>query len=238
MDSPDRIEVIQKLVIAKKAKTYLEIGVASGNCFLRISAPRKIAVDVKFCFSEKRKIARHYLSNFKSNIFNRYYQMESDEFFHKYSKLFKKNRIDIAFIDGLHEYNQVIRDVNNCLNYLNEGGIIVLHDCSPPSEEAALPLDKILGRKHWVWMGDVWKSIIYFRSCRHDLNVFVLDIDCGLGIITRGEPDSLLTYSPEGISGLLYQDLEKDRSDMLNLKNATFLERFLKKHRITLQENR
>lgn len=117
-----RIDIIQKLIDAKRAKTYLEIGVEYGACFLQINAPRKIAVDPKFIFWDKKTMAKNYLNHFWSNIFNSYYQMKSDVFFRTQHQVFRKRRIDIAFVDGLHEYRQVMRDVNNCLNHLSEGG--------------------------------------------------------------------------------------------------------------------
>lgn len=50
----DRITVIQEVIKKTKAKTYLEIGVAGGTCFLKIKAPKKIGVDIKFLISTKR----------------------------------------------------------------------------------------------------------------------------------------------------------------------------------------
>lgn len=227
----NKTDIIQTLVNGIKAITYLEIGVERGDSFFQIKAPRKIGVDIKFriirsCISGRKKILKKYLQNLKSNIFNRYYQMSSDYFFRKHSKLFKKRKIDIAFIDGLHEYNQVIRDVNNCLNNLNNNGIIVLHDCNPKAEKVTRPRSEIMGEITERWMGDVWKAIVYFRSCRDDLNVFVLDADSGIGIITKGRPERLLTYSMDDITNLSYRDLEKNRVEMLNLKSQEQLENF------------
>lgn len=222
----NRIEVIQKLIDKKNGRTYLEVGVCSGGTFLQIRIPRKIGIDIKFSFSGKKSILKRYFKNFKSNIFNKYYQMKSDDFFIKHNRLFKNSKIDIAFIDGLHEYNQVIRDVNNCLNFLSKNGVIVLHDCNPDSMEHAYPPEKRITN---VWFGDTWKAIVYFRSYRQDLNVFVLDSDCGLGVITRGKPDKMLMYSMDSIKDLSYNDLEKDRVEMLNLKSVEYFEgNFLK----------
>ena len=38
-----------------------------------------------------------------------------------------KNSI-VFFIDGLHEYAQVKRDIENSLNFLEPNGVILLHD--------------------------------------------------------------------------------------------------------------
>ena len=42
-----------------------------------------------------------------------------------------KESFDCVFIDGLHTYNQVKKDIHNSLKYLNINGIIMLHDCLP-----------------------------------------------------------------------------------------------------------
>ena len=46
---------------------------------------------------------------------------------------FLKNHsyFDIIFLDGLHNYEQTIKDINNALKFLNEKGAIIVHDCLP-----------------------------------------------------------------------------------------------------------
>ena len=46
-------------------------------------------------------------------------RMKSDDFF-----LQNKQSFDCIFIDGLHEYDQVCKDLENSLNCVNEKGII------------------------------------------------------------------------------------------------------------------
>ena len=50
--------------------------------------------------------------------------MTSDEYFSKF-----KDKFDIIFIDGLHHYEQVKKDIFNSLEILNSNGIILMHDC-------------------------------------------------------------------------------------------------------------
>jgi len=49
--------------------------------------------------------------------------MTSDTFFLK-----NKRTFDIIFIDGLHIYDQVKRDVLNSIKVLNKDGFILLYD--------------------------------------------------------------------------------------------------------------
>jgi hypothetical protein len=78
-----------------------------------------------------------------------------------------------------------------------------------------------------VWSGDVWKSIVYLRSLRHDLRVAVLKCDTGVGIVRKGTPESRLAYTPAQIEALSYSDLAADRKRLLNLKPPRYLNEFL-----------
>ena len=138
------------------------------------------------------------------------------------------------FIDGLHTYDQSLRDVINALGDLNENGIIVIHDCNPPHQAAAYPaisnknaVDLKIGGWPGEWCGDVWKTICYLRSFRRDLRVFVLDCDYGLGIVMKGDPETYLNLSEEVLNEMTYEDLSSERRNLLNLKDESYLFEFL-----------
>jgi len=229
----NRVTVLQEIINKRRAATYLEIGVLAGDTFLRIKARHKWGVDPNFEIEPMKK-ARYYMKNI-SNIFNEYFNMDSNTFFEKESARLSRYGLDVAFIDGLHTFPQSLRDVQNALRYLNENGIIILHDCNPLSEIAALPAESIREIQKMnpqgftgTWNGDVWKTVVYLRATRRDLHVFVLDCDFGLGVITKGAPESVLEYSAEELQNLSYNDLSKDRQLILNLKDVNYLEGFLK----------
>jgi hypothetical protein len=69
-----------------------------------------------------------------------------------------------------------------------------------------------------TWNGDVWKTIVHLRSLRPDLDVFVLDTDHGLGIITKRKPQSTLPFTKDQIKKLTYEDFDKNRKEWLNLQ--------------------
>lgn len=228
----NRTKVIQKIINVKKAETYLEIGVYTGACFLRLRAPYKIGVDPKFVISWDRRI-KYFIKN-PWNINNHYYEMTSDKFFKNENNLLRERPIDVAFIDGLHTYKQSLRDVLNILRFLKDDGVIIMHDCSPPDEASAYPASHVdeardLKLPGWTgsWCGDVWKAIVYLRSQHNELNVFVLDCDFGLGIVRKGKAENSLSFSPEAIAGLSYTDLEKNRRELINLKPVKYLEDFI-----------
>lgn len=228
-----RTYIVQSLINQICAKTYLEIGVFKGENFFNIKAPRKIAIDPNFKFSKKRKI-KYALKNPANLFLNRYYETASDDFFTNTPEEIDTHGIDIAFIDGLHTYEQSLRDVQNCLKYLNPNGFIILHDCNPATEAAAFPCKSLaefikldLPRKDNSWNGDVWKTILYLRSMHHDLNVFVVDTDHGIGVVYKSRPESMLHFTPTQIEKLSYKDLEQNRDLFLNLKNTSYITSFI-----------
>jgi hypothetical protein len=148
-----------------------------------------------------------------------------------------KGGVDVVLIDGDHSFEQTLKDVNNCLRYLCDDGVIVMHDCSPSCEISATPskdihtaTEMLKNRPEWTgeWSGDTWRAIVHLRSTRNDLHIFVLDIDCGLGIITKGSPENMLEFSNQEIMKMTYKDLDKDRRRILNLKDQSYLAQFLK----------
>lgn len=222
----DRIIVLQSIILKKKAKNYLEIGVNNGACFFNISVKNKTAVDPAFVFGTKVKW-KHKVIAFPRRI--KYCSMTSDRFFAKYAK----EKYDVIFLDGMHTYEQTYKDVVNALKHLKEDGIIVLHDCNPTSEISAHPaksrehMDKLFNDWSGEWNGDVWKTIVKLRSAHPELNVSVLDCDFGLGLVRYAEPENVLKYSDAEISQMSYKALEKDRIRLLNLKPLSYFPEFI-----------
>jgi hypothetical protein len=224
----NRKKVVRRALDGRTNPVYLEIGVKRGAAFRRIAADVKIAVDPAF------KIPALYrrLAEAKARE-THYFEMTSDDFFAKEADFLEQRRIDVALIDGLHTYEQVLRDVENTLRYLKDDGVIVLHDCNPATESIGYPAQSIAdfsAKHHWwnlLWSGDVWKAIVHLRSTRDDLRVAVLKRDFGVGIIRKGSPDSRLSYSVQEVEALDYADLAADRQRLLNLKPSAYLSEFL-----------
>ncbi len=159
------------------------------------------------------------------------FQMTSDELFDTRDDLFLVDKIDVAFVDGLHEWRQAARDVENCLKHLNDGGVVVMHDCSPTTELIATPESQLETAKKspdWTgaWTGDVWKAVAFLRSTRDDLRIFVLDCDWGVGIVTKGEPNGMLDYTYEQVENLPFRDFELNRRHILDLRHENYIDEF------------
>ncbi len=231
-DQFNRIKTVRQALEGRQKPVYLEIGVSRGYAFRRFSADEKIAVDPEFKLSKRsRRIAE---SQARAT---HYFETTSDAFFENETAFLEQRGIDVALIDGLHTYQQVVRDVENTLRYLRDDGVIVLHDCNPVYEHIGRPAanhreflaDNLAHYRPWelLWSGDVWKAMVQLRSTRDDLRIAVLNCDFGVGIVRKGVPDSRLPYSAAEVAALEYPDLVADRVRLLNLQPPGYLDEFL-----------
>ena len=224
----ERKQLIQDIINQKQYITYLEIGVFAGGVFFPVKAKRKIAVDPEFTFG-KFKRTKKILKNL-SNINASYFEMSSDEFFEQHaSELFRSKPIDLCLVDGMHEYEYALRDVENTLNYLQDDGAIIMHDCNPATAGNAISFKEWKDKNYeGNWNGDVWKTILHLRSLRKDITVFVLDVDYGLGIVCKKPSEENLSFTQAEIRNLTYSDLDKNRQQWLNLKPLEYFYSFFK----------
>src|SRR4051812_18724233 len=115
--------ILQSILNSLKAKTYLEIGVSKGYSFESIRAREKIGVDPRFRIKPagiRAKIKRLVHCE-KVRLF----EMTSDDFFSREGKNFRK-KIDVTFVDGLHTFEQSLRDILNSLECLAPRGVIAV----------------------------------------------------------------------------------------------------------------
>jgi len=225
-----KLELIQEAINAINGKTYLEIGVENGVNFMPIKIKHKIAVDPKFAVTRKSKLKWMVLN--WSNFFSSFFECTSDVYFSQH----KNTKYDVVFVDGLHTFEQSLKDVENSLESLNEGGIIFVHDCIPPHEAAAfnkqLTHDEALAMniKGWTpeWCGDVWKTICYLRMNRRDLRIFTLDLDYGLAVIMRGKPEGSISIELKALNCLSFKEFCAKKNELLNIKSLTTMADFLK----------
>ena len=131
--------------------------------------------------------------------------MTSDEFF-----LQNKIEYDLIFIDGLHEHKQVKRDIENALDILTPGGVVVVHDCNPRNEQEQVT-PKLPGQK--IWTGNGWKAFVELRQ-RADLEMYVVDTNNGVGIIRKGIQKPIKINPP-----LEYKHLKKNKGKWLVLRS-------------------
>jgi hypothetical protein len=181
-----RWDLIQFLIDKYKYSTYLEIGCDKDQSFSKIIVDKKVGVDP---------------------ISGGTIRDTSDNFFKK-----NKEKFDIIFIDGLHHYEQVIKDIYNSLEILNNNGHILIHDCLPRTiAHQAIP------RYRGSWNGDVWKSIVELRT-KSDLEVFTCEIDFGVGIVKKKNNNSPLKLNITDFKKLKFRDYYYKNREFMNIK--------------------
>lgn len=194
---PKRWDIINYLIEQNNYVKYLEIGVNDASCIRRIKADHKDGID-PFPGSEVGGGTYPEIN----------FPVSSDVFFSLRST--RDIKYDIIFIDGLHHSDQVDRDIVNSVKHLVPNGKIVLHDCNPQSiEHQEVP------RKTGYWNGDVWKSIAKLRCTVETLEIHVVDVDWGVGVISFG---SQVLYADAPLETCLqYAYLDNHREQLMNL---------------------
>lgn len=187
--------IIQKLIDKINAKSYVEIGLGGGVVFESINCPKKYGIDPHF--------GNFIFENGSPCSIKPTHEMTSDQFFEQ-----NKETFDVIFIDGLHESHQVEKDINNSLEVLSDSGFIICHDMSPASKDMQL-----VPRQQKAWTGDCWKAWVRIRSTNPNVNMFVVNTDCGCGVMQKGSQKLLDLQGQE----LTYENLEKHREEWLNL---------------------
>ena len=159
-----------------KPQNYVEIGVESGQSLQYVNrSTRAIGIDP----------APQIVHGF--NAWTKIYKAESDTFFaeNNLAELFDGS-VDLAFIDGLHYYEQALRDFANAEASCRHESIIMLHDINPVIPETATR-----ERNTFWWAGDTWKIMLILAKHRPDLKIATVPaFPSGLAIITGLDPAS------------------------------------------------
>jgi hypothetical protein len=167
-------------------RTYLEIGTEGGGS-LALADCDTISVDPQF------QLQVSATGNRRRTFF---FQMPSDTFFATENVRELLGRpLDIAFLDGMHRFEFLLRDLIGAEAACHPRSLILLHDCVPLNPRMALrqrlPADPSEGVLPTAWTGDVWKLLPILKKYRPDLRVHVLDCPpTGLVAITRVDPTS------------------------------------------------
>ena len=113
---------------------------------------------------------------------------ESDEFFarERLKKILSGRPVSLSFIDGLHLFEQSLKDFMNLEAYCDSRSVILLHDTYPLDETTQQRT-----RRTGFYTGDVWKMVLCLRRFRPELDVFTIATPwSGLTAITGLNPDS------------------------------------------------
>ena len=177
--------IVNNIIDRKKYETYLEIGCDKNILFNSVKIKKKIGIDP---------------------VSGGNLRMTSDSFFKN-----NQNKFDLIFIDGLHQYEQVKRDVYNSLKFLNDNGVILLHDCMPSSF-----MRQASKRSSNIWNGDVWKNIVEFRTL-DQIDTYTIYADHGIGLILKRKNRNKLLLKIKSFDKLKFQDYYKNYKLFLNI---------------------
>lgn len=159
MPGPDYLAWLGGIHENLKPKSYLEIGVHKGAS-LAAAGPHTLSAGVDPSFAIQNSIVSP----------TRLFKMTSDAFFQvfKSEELFGQ-KVDFAFLDGLHHFEQTFRDLVNTAKHAHENTVVAVHDMLPVHEIATLR-DPVTG----FWTGDVWKMIYLVREFFPNLEIWTI----------------------------------------------------------------
>lgn len=177
MPGPGYQAVLERLHRALRPATYVEIGVATGASF-RLAQPPTLAlgIDPAPCI------------NVALTETHRVFAETSDAFFanRDVAAELGGHTIDFAFVDGLHTFDQALRDFLNVERHARPDTVVAFHDWLPLDARTAART-----RSTAFWTGDTWKLVPLLRKHRPDLSVAVVPAaPSGLGLVTRLDPGS------------------------------------------------
>jgi hypothetical protein len=173
----DYIAVLAALHAALQPRFYLEVGVSQGTS-LRLARPPTFAVGI-----DPRPRVCHALEA-ETEVFAE----TSDAFFAAYDDRphLAGRTIDLAFLDGLHSFEQTLRDFINLERRAAAAAVVTVHDCLPPH-----PATATREPRTFFWAGDVWKLLPILATYRPDLELVPIGAaPTGLLAIRRLDPAS------------------------------------------------
>lgn len=173
----DYFRVLARIHAHLRPRTYVEIGVAKGDSIQLVGAEtRALGVD------PKPEIDFEVPGNVKI------FAQTSDDFFAQNDVRAELGGlpIDLAFIDGMHQFEYALRDLMNIEPLCTRDSTILVHDVYPLDERTAAR-----ERETNFWSGDIWRLILLLRKHRPDLVVHTIGTQpTGLAIIRNLDPQS------------------------------------------------
>lgn len=157
-------------------RTYLEIGLEYGHTLENVAFPLRTGVDPEPQFDVQALPPGVDI-----------HVGPSDEFFERISP---DRTFDLAFIDGLHTFEQTYRDVIHAFDHCPHG-VLLIDDVIPSDWISAIPDHKVSlaeRRRHGItdlsWHGDVYKVMLLLHAHHPELD--------WVTITDRGNPQAFV----------------------------------------------
>ena len=168
---------LQRLHELLQPATYVEIGLGDGRA-ISLTGPKTVAIGID-PYKGKWELLNYGPPHGSTTLFH----LTSDDFFaqHNLKNVTGKETFDLAFIDGLHHFDQALKDFINLERYAGKNSIILIHDCLPVSPDVATR-----ERNTAFWTGDVWRIVPCLKTFRPDLKIITIPTKpSGLGVVTN-----------------------------------------------------
>jgi len=174
---PDYLAWLAHFHSTRRPRVYLEIGVATGRTLALTQPPtRAIGVDpapvIDFEFTAETRL----------------YRETSDRFFRKnrLARLLGGDAVGLGFIDGLHTFEQALKDFIHLEAHVARDSVVLVHDTIPLDERTQ---NRVATTRFYT--GDVWKIVPCLKRYRPDLRVATIGTaPTGLTVITGLDPRS------------------------------------------------
>ena len=138
-------------------------------------------------------------------------------------------KFDLVFVDPWHTYAASLRDIVYALQLVRHDGLVLVHDCSPPSAEMAVPLFQ-----PGDWCGVTFAAFLDVVLFNHGVHFATVDSDYGCGIISKvprpelfgsnWNPTLAWRWKTLGLDGK-YSYLDKHRTELLHLMSCDVFRR-------------
>jgi hypothetical protein len=177
MPGDDYTTVLERIYRAMQPETAIEIGVYQGASLALFEPPTiAIGVDPSATLLVPTKTQTHL------------YAETSDAFFaaRRYQALAGERPLTVGFIDGLHLFEQALKDFIGLEALCGPHSAILFHD--------VVPLDEATQRRERDTVfhtGDVWKVVQCLKHYRPDLSIVTIAAaPTGLALVTGLDPSS------------------------------------------------
>ena len=216
-----RSKVIQSYVDLYVDANYLEVGVSHGTTFHAVKAAKKVAVDPKFQIPS---------GDWEST--SEYHEITSDEYF--LSLKDEGSLFEVIYLDGLHTFEQTLRDLMNAINLLRRDGVIIVDDVLPDSYHSSLPdvrehyaVKAAVAANDHSWMGDTYRLVYFVQSFLPMFDYATVEDNHGQLVLWRGKrkPGLFVERKVEDIARLDFRHIVMQRPAYNFLQNYEIITR-------------
>lgn len=203
MDSVTRLQVVQSFLNLFNNPRYLEVGVWKGKTFGPITAFTKVAVDPTFPDGVKERL--------RAQPNAEIHEITSDQFF---AQAPVDRKFDVIYLDGLHTFEQTLRDLINAVSFIAQPGIIIVDDVYPDTYHGSLAnvrhshlVKRATESESKNWMGDVYKLTLFIDTFFQQYSYRMVSDNHGQLVIWPKRRPSVTERSVESIARASFEAL-------------------------------